>query len=271
MGYYDTPDAAAAPGPVSGLAGRTVLVTGAAGVIGRALVARFAAAGARVGASDLAAPELPGAALGLALDVTDPAAWQAAIRATEAELGPLDALVGNAGVAVPGDIEAATPAELRRALAVNLEGPFYGTQAAIAAMKRPGPDGRPRGGSIVLLASVAAKVAAPPLAAYAAAKAGVLGLSRTAAIHCADRGYGIRVNALCPGFVDSAMVDEIAAGVAGPEGDAAAVRARLTRRQPLGRMADPAEVAEAALFLASDASSYMTGAELVLDGGFSAG
>lgn len=251
---------------MSGLDGKVVLVTGANGVIGRALVARFAAAGARVAASDLAPPEAPEAALSLALDVTDPAAWHAAVQALEAALGPLDALVSNAGLAVPGDIEAATPAELRRALAVNLEGPFYGTQATIVAMKRSG-----RKGSIVLLASVAAKVAAPPLAAYAAAKAGLLGLSRTAAIHCADRGYGIRVNALCPGFVESAMVDEIAAGVAGPAGDAAAVREKLSRRQPLGRMADPAEVAEAALFLASDASSYMTGAELVLDGGFSAG
>jgi NAD(P)-dependent dehydrogenase (short-subunit alcohol dehydrogenase family) len=167
---------------------------------------------------------------------------------------------------VPGDIEAATPAELRRALAVNLEGPFYGTQAAIVAMKRSG-----RRGAIVLVASVAAKVAAPPLAAYAAAKSGLLGLGRTAAIHCADKGYGIRVNTLCPGFVESAMVGEIAEAVAGPAGDAAAVRDKLARRQPLGRMADPAEVAEAALWLASDASSYMTGAELVLDGGFSAG
>ncbi|MEX2628808.1 MAG: SDR family oxidoreductase, partial [Tistlia sp.] len=128
-----------------------------------------------------------------------------------------------------------------------------------------------RGGAIVLVASVAAKVAAPPLAAYATAKAGLLGLGRTAAIHCADKGYGIRVNTLCPGFVDSAMVEEIAASLAGPGGDAAAVRAKLTRRQPLGRMASAAEVAEAALWLASDASSYMTGAELVLDGGFSAG
>lgn len=250
---------------MSGLAGKVVLVTGAAGIIGRALVGRFAAAGASVAASDLAPPELPEAALPLALDVTEATAWHRAVRDAEAALGPLDVLVSNAGLAVPADIEAATPADFRRALAVNLEGPFYGTQAAIAAMKRSG-----RAGSIVLLASVAAKVAAPPLAAYATAKAGVLGLARTAAIHCADKGYGIRVNALCPGFVDSAMVDEIAASAAGPGGDAEAVRAKLTRRQPLGRMARPEEVAEAALFLASDASSYMTGAELTLDGGFSA-
>ncbi|SMF20679.1 NAD(P)-dependent dehydrogenase, short-chain alcohol dehydrogenase family [Tistlia consotensis] len=256
---------------MTALAGKVVLVTGAGGVIGKATVARCAAAGARVAASDLAPPvlpeaALPGAALSLALDVTDPEAWPAAVAEVEARLGPLDVLISNAGLAVPGDIEAATPEQLRRALAVNLEGPFYGTQAAIAAMKRHG-----RGGSIVILASVAAKVASPPLAAYAAAKAGLLGLSRTAALHCADRGYGIRVNALCPGFVDSAMVGEIAEAVAGPSGDAAAIRDKLTRRQPLGRMARPEEVAEAALWLASEASSYMTGAELVLDGGFSAG
>lgn len=259
---------------MQGLKGKVVLVTGAEGAIGRVLVSRLAAAGARVAASDLAAPEQPAAALCLPLDVTDAAAWHAAIQQVEAALGPLDVLVSNAGLAVPGDIEAATPAELRRALAVNLEGAFYGTQAAIVAMKkdseRPAGGTGPRGGSIVLVASVAAKVAAPPLAAYATAKAGILGLARTAAVHCAEKGYGIRVNALCPGFVDSAMVGEIADAVAGPGGDAAAVRDKLTRRQPLGRMARPEEVAEAILFLAGPASSYMTGAELTLDGGFSA-
>ncbi|MEX2629324.1 MAG: SDR family NAD(P)-dependent oxidoreductase [Tistlia sp.] len=125
---------------MSGLDGRVVLVSGAAGVVGTALVSRFAAAGARVAASDLAPPALPAAALSLALDVTDPAAWHAALHEVEAALGPLDVLVSNAGLAVPGDIEAATPADLRRALAVNLEGPFYGTQAAIVAMKRSGTE-----------------------------------------------------------------------------------------------------------------------------------
>ena len=113
---------------------------------------------------------------------------------------------------------------------------------------------------------VAALVAAPPLAAYAAAKGAVVSLTRTAAIAAAENGSGVRINALCPGFTDTAMVDRIAAEL----GQQEAVKAKLARRQPLGRLCTPEEVAEAALYLASDAARYVTGTTLTIDGGYSA-
>lgn len=253
------------------LSGRVALVTGASGGIGRALVDRLAAEGARVAASDLTPPhlpntdlpstDLPGADLSLALDVTEPQAWDAAVARVEDELGPLDILINGAGLAIAKDIEATTQAELRRSLAVNLEGPFLGMQAGIAAMKRRSA---PYEGVIVNLASIAGQVAAVPLAAYAAAKAGLVGATRTAAIHCAEAGYPIRVVALCPGFVQTAMLD----GIAGALGDTDAMLDKLARRQPNGRLSAPEEIAASVAFLVSDDARAITGEALIADGGF---
>lgn len=248
------------------LSGRVALVTGASGGIGRALVDRLAAEGARVAASDLTPPDLPstdlpGADLSLALDVTEPQAWDAAVARVEDELGPLDILINGAGLAIAKDIEATTQAELRRSLAVNLEGPFLGMQAGIAAMKRRSASYE---GVIVNLASIAGQVAAVPLAAYAAAKAGLVGATRTAAIHCAEAGYPIRVVALCPGFVQTAMLD----GIAGALGDTDAMLDKLARRQPSGRLSTPEEIAASVAFLVSDDARAITGEALIADGGF---
>ncbi len=242
------------------LANKIVLVTGAAGGIGREICALFAAEGASVAASDLAPPEVEGAALALALDVTEETAWAEAVAAVVARFGRLDVLVNNAGIALAKDLEETTLAEWRRVTAVNLDGAFLGTKAAIAAMKTTG------GGAIVNLASVAGIIGTPILAAYSASKGGVRGFTKTAALHCAERRYGIRVNSLHPGFTDTAMVDDLA----GSLGETAEVKAKLAKRQPLKRLATPGEIARAALFLASDESAYMTGAELVLDGGYTA-
>lgn len=243
------------------LAGRAALVTGADGGIGRAIVERLSAEGARVAASDLAAPDAPSAALALALDVTEPTAWEAAVARVQAELGPLDILINGAGLAITRDLEATTKEELRRSLAINLEGPFFGLQAGIAAMKRREA---PYEGVIVNLASIAGQVAAVPLAAYAAAKAGLVGATRTAAIHCAEAGYPIRVVALCPGFVQTAMLD----GIAGSLGDTGAMLDKLARRQPNGRLSTPEEVAATVAFLVSDDARAITGEALIADGGF---
>ncbi|WP_119169184.1 SDR family NAD(P)-dependent oxidoreductase [Algihabitans albus] len=243
------------------LAGRVTLVTGASGGIGQATVARLAAEGALVAASDLTAPDLPAAALTLALDVTRPGAWEAAIAQVQDRLGPLDILINGAGLAIAKDIETTTPEELRRSLAINLEGPFFGLQAGIAAMKRRSA---PHDGVIVSLASIAGQVAAVPLAAYGAAKAGLVGATKTAAIHCAEAGYPIRAVALCPGFVETGMLS----GIAGSLGDTEAMLGKLARRQPNGRLGTPEEVAAAIAFLVSDDARAITGEALIADGGF---
>ena len=245
------------------LAGQRVLITGAAGGIGRATVAAFAAAGARVAASDLMPPDLADAELRLAHDVTREEDWQRALECVGKAFGGLDVLVNNAGVALVKDIEATSLAEWRRVLQVNLEGCFLGTQQGIAAMKEGG-------GAIVNLASIAGQVAAPLLAAYSTSKAGVAALGRVAAIHCTDRGYPIRINTVKPGFTDTAMLDSIAEALGDEARDPAVIRSKLARHQPMGRLATAEEIAEAILFLASPRASYMTGAELVLDGGFTA-
>jgi NAD(P)-dependent dehydrogenase (short-subunit alcohol dehydrogenase family) len=242
------------------LSGKVALITGASGGIGRAMTALFAAEGALVVASDLAAPEGGDAALALALDVTDEGDWARALDAVLDRFGRLDVLVNNAGLALTKDLEETTLEEWRNIMAVNLDGAFLGTRAAIGAMKNGG------GGAIVNLSSVAGIVGAPMLAAYSAAKGGLRLFTKSAALYCAERHYGIRVNSLHPGFTDTAMLDDIA----GAFGDADAVKGKIARRQPLGRLAEPQEVASAALYLASDDAAYMTGAELVLDGGFTA-
>jgi NAD(P)-dependent dehydrogenase (short-subunit alcohol dehydrogenase family) len=242
------------------LADKVTLVTGAAGGIGRAVSALFAAEGAQVAASDLAAPEDRDAALSLALDVTREDHWARAMEAVLDRFGRLDVLVNNAGLALTKRLEETTLEDWRRVLAVNLDGAFLGTRAAIGVMKQTG------GGAIVNLSSAAGIVGAPLLAAYSAAKGGLRLFTKSAALYCAEQGYGIRVNSLHPGFTDTAMLD----GITQAYGDPATVKAKLAKRQPLGRLAAPEEVARAALYLASDEAAYMTGAELVLDGGFTA-
>ena len=245
------------------LAGKVALVTGAAGGIGRALVALFRAEGAIVVATDVV-PLPDGAALSLPLDVTSESAWREAMTQVERDYGRLDVLVTNAGILLSRPLMETTLAEWREVMAVNLDGTFLGLREAMKLMAR---NREPAGGAIVNIASVAALVAAPTLAAYAAAKGGVVSLTRAAAIAAAEMGGGIRINAVCPGFTDTAMIDRIAAGFGKPE----EIKAKLARRQPLGRLCTPEEVAEAALYLASDAARYVTGTTLTVDGGYSAG
>ncbi len=239
------------------LADKIAFVTGAAGGIGSAIVALFRAEGATVVATDLTAPALP-CDLALQHDVTDEGEWLEALAKSQARFGRLDILVNNAGFALTKPLTETSLGEWHKVMSVNLDGTFLGVREGL---KQLAP-----GGAIVNLASVAALVAAPPLAAYSAAKGAIVALTRSAAIIAAEAGQGVRVNALCPGFTDTAMLD----GIAGEIGSAAAVKAKLARRQPLGRLCTPAEIAEAALYLASDAARYVTGTTLTIDGGYSA-
>src|SRR5262245_38341471 len=247
------------------LAGKVALITGAAQGQGEAEARRFVAEGAKVVVSDVQydkARVLVGelgvsSAMVAPLDVTDPEQWDRAVRAALGAFGRLDVLVNNAGIAVPptllGDVSLD---DHRRILAVNLDGVMLGMRAVVAAMRDAG------GGSIVNIASIDGLVGVAGMASYAASKFGVTGLTRTAALELGR--FGIRVNSIHPGVIASPMVDK-----APPE-----VRERLDRlmaQQPIPRMGTPEEVAHLALFLASDESSYCTGAQFVIDGGHLAG
>jgi 3alpha(or 20beta)-hydroxysteroid dehydrogenase len=247
------------------LAGKVALITGAAQGQGEAEARRFAAEGAKVVVADVQydrARVLVGeigvsSAMVAPLDVTDPEQWDRAVRAAVQAFGRLDVLVNNAGIAVPPTLlDDVALEDHRRILAVNLDGVMFGMRAVVAAMRDAG------GGSIVNIASIDGLVGVAGMASYTASKFAVTGLTRTGALELGR--FGIRVNSIHPGVIASPMVDH-----APPE-----VRDRLDRlmaQQPIPRMGTPEEVASLALFLASDESSYCTGAQFVIDGGHLAG
>ena len=246
------------------LAGKVALITGAAQGQGAAEARRFAQEGARVVVSDvqydearLVGREIGASAMVAPLDVTDPEQWDRAVRATIQAFGRLDILVNNAGIAIPPALLEDTPLEdHRRILAVNLDGVLFGIRAVTEAMRESG------GGSIVNISSIDGIVGVAGMSSYTASKFAVTGITRTMALELGR--FGIRVNSIHPGVISSPMVDQ-----APP-----AVRERLDRlmaQQPIPRMGTPEEVANLALFLASDESSYCTGAQFVIDGGHLAG
>jgi 3(or 17)beta-hydroxysteroid dehydrogenase len=251
--------------------GKVALVTGAASGIGRATALRLAEQGARVVVTDrqveageAVAAEIGAAAFFQALDVTREAEWVAAMEATVRRFGRLDVLVNNAGVGVVKDIESTTLEEWRFVHAVNAEGVFLGCREAIKVMKATAASGG--GGSIVNVSSIAGLVGEATLAAYCSSKGAVRLLTKSIAMHCAQRGYGIRCNSVHPSFIATPMVEAMIE--ASPDHDKA--RAQMTRAAPLGRLGDVDDVAYLVLYLASDESKFITGAEMVVDGGATA-
>jgi 3alpha(or 20beta)-hydroxysteroid dehydrogenase len=241
------------------LAGKVALITGAARGQGEAEARLFVAEGARVVLGDVrdALGEEVAASLGKAaryvhLDVAHEDQWQRAVALAEAEFGRLDILVNNAGIV--GDFcptELCTLETYQRTIDVNQIGPFLGMKTAIPALRRAG------GGAIVNVCSVAGLHGIPGLVAYGASKWALRGMTKVVALEVGRDN--IRVNALHPGSVETPMMD--------PDLD----RALLTRGQAIARVARPEEMARAALFLACDESSFITGADLAADAGLSAG
>jgi NAD(P)-dependent dehydrogenase (short-subunit alcohol dehydrogenase family) len=246
---------------------KVALVTGGAQGIGAAIAERFLEAGAAVAIFDIdgaaaraAVARLCGLGRVLALegDVANESDVEAAVRRTAVELGRLDVLVNNAGIEAPGRIPDYACADWDRQLGVNLKGAFLFAKYAIPQM-------RGRGGAIVNISSVHAFASYAGCAAYDASKAGLLALTRTLAL---DHGPdGIRVNAICPGYIDTPLLDQWRATLADPE----QTERQVLAAHPLGRIGTPRDVAEAALFLASDAASFISGATLVVDGGMTVG
>jgi meso-butanediol dehydrogenase / (S,S)-butanediol dehydrogenase / diacetyl reductase len=241
-------------------AGKVAIVTGAASGIGAATARLLGGEGARVVVADLdhaGAMALAGEidTLAIGVDVADPWAVEAMVAHTVATFGGLDVLVNNAGMGTVGSLAATSDETWRRVLAVNLDGVFHGLRAAIPRLRARG------GGAVVNIASISGLAGDHGFAAYNAAKAGVINLTRSAALDHAR--HGIRINAVAPGLVDTPIV---AAAKAIP----GAVEA-WNGVIPMGRAATADEIAHAIAFLASDAASYITGTTLVVDGGLTAG
>jgi len=233
---------------------KIVLITGAAGSLGKAVAVAVDAAGGVAVTSDLA-----GRGAAHALDVTSEQDWLRVIAEIGRTHDRLDGLVNAAGLAALGNIEETDLATWRQILAVNLDGTFLGCKHGLALLKR-------RGGAIVNVSSVAGLVGGHNFAAYNASKGGVRLLSKSVALHGARLDPKVRCNSVHPAFLEGPMVDNILQQTQYPD----AARARVTRDIPLGRLGTPAEVADLCVYLLSDESRFVTGAEFVIDGGLTA-
>ncbi len=245
---------------------KVALVTGGGSGLGEAICIRLAEEGARVVVSDInessamrVAGAIGDAALALHQDVTSEQRWQEVLAEIVDRFGRLDILVNNAGIAIVGNVEEATLADWQATQRVNLDAVFLGTRDAIKVMKSTG-------GSIINISSIEGIIGEPEVAAYNASKGGVRIFTKSAALHCAAQGYRIRVNSVHPGFINTAMVSGAVGSMCAADGEA--FQARIMGNIPMGYMGEPIDIANGVLFLASDESRYMTGSELVIDGGY---
>jgi 3(or 17)beta-hydroxysteroid dehydrogenase len=251
------------------LNGKVALVTGGGAGLGEATAKRFAEEGARVVVTDInqagverVASEINAAggdATAYVQDVTDEALWDELVGKIVTSHGQLNVLVNNAGIAIPGNVEDTTVEDWRTTQAVNLESVFLGCRAAVKVMKECG-------GSIINISSIEGIVGEPNVAAYNASKGGVRIFTKSAALHCAKEDYPIRINSVHPGFILTAMVEDGIGSM--PQEIQDEMNERLQRDIPLRGMGEPLDIANGCLFLASDESKYMTGSELIIDGGY---
>ncbi|PZU12383.1 MAG: 3-beta hydroxysteroid dehydrogenase [Sphingobium sp.] len=251
------------------LEGKIGLITGAGSGLGAAIASRFVAEGAHVLVTDVnvvsangVASSLGSQTTALKLDVTDLEDWADAISFTEREFGGLHLLVNNAGICLTGSVEDVSIEDWKRTHAIDLDGVFYGIRSCLPLMRASTIDA---GGAIINISSISGVVAAANMAAYNSAKAAVRHLTKSVALHCAKSGGTITCNSLHPTFIDTPLLDGFAAGRPREE-----MVAKLARQIPLGRVGTTDDVAGAAVYFCSDEARFITGAELVIDGGLSA-
>jgi NAD(P)-dependent dehydrogenase (short-subunit alcohol dehydrogenase family) len=253
------------------VAGKIVLITGGASGIGLASAETCAGEGAVVIITDLNVREGEAQAKRLVAeglkvefleqDVTSETDWRRVVDEVVRRHGQLDVLVNNAGIATIAPLEQETLDGWRKTQAVNMEGVFLGCREAVRVMKN-------RGGSIVNISSIEGLIGEPLLPAYNASKGGVRLFTKSVALYCAQQGYGIRANSVHPGLIGTPLVANFFANM--PPEQAAALQQDVLSRIPLKRAGEPGDIGNGVLFLASDESSYMTGSELVIDGGYTA-
>ena len=253
------------------LKGKVAIVTGGGSGIGRACAQVLAGEGAIVvvtdvddaagneTASDITAAG--GQASFLHHDVTDELQWQHVTETLQAEHGRLDVLVNNAGIAIGGSILDFTLEDWQRQQAINLDGVFLGINYSVPLMRNSG------GGSVINMSSVAGLKGSANLSAYNATKGGVRLFTKGVARECAEKGWNVRVNSVHPGIINTPIWDKITPAALGSDENTIDVDAMSELAVPVGRAGLPTDIANGVLFLASDESSYMTGAELVIDGG----
>jgi len=252
------------------VAGKMAFVTGGASGLGRASSLMLAKEGAKVAVTDIntegaaaVAAEInaayPGQGFAYQLDVTHEENWKAALQAAHDDMGGLNVLLNNAGIGGGSTVEDTDFATWKKVHEVDVDSVFLGCKYAIPLMRGHAP------GSIINISSIAGLIAGHNMAAYNSAKAGVWLLSKSVALHCAAREYNIRSNSIHPTFIDTPILDPMAATITRDE-----LKAKLARQVPLKTIGDPDDIAYAVIYLASDESKFMTGAELKIDGGISA-
>lgn len=262
------------------LDGKAALVTGGARGLGAEIARAFAQVGAKVLVTDVldevgsaTVTEIRaagGQAEYLHHDVTDEAQWQAAVAHAVASFGRLDVLANNAGIERMQFVTECSVEEFRKILDVNVIGVFLGIKHCVRAMRPGGSSGH--GGSIVNLSSIAGLIGVTALHAYCASKGAVRLLTKSSAVECAQRKTGVRVNSIHPGVIETQMASDFLQHFVDLKimPDYAAAEAAFKAANPMGFFGVPSDVASAALFLASDASRFVTGTEIVVDGGYTA-
>lgn len=254
------------------VAGKKVFVTGAAQGLGAAMARALAAEGAKVAVTDVNSPGAERTAMELnkefgaetafayALDVTNEEQWLSALAAADKAMGGISGLINNAGISArEGGIEELSLETFRRVMSVNVDSVFLGAKHAIKYLAKNQP------GSIVNISSIAGLIANHNSPAYNASKAAVWLLSKNIALYCAKKGLDVRSNSIHPTFIDTPILDPIRNMFGKEEAEA-----KLGRQIPLGRIGKPEEIGATALFLISDESRFITGAEIKVDGGISA-